>query len=99
MKRGSIWLVLGALVAVTGLLATTAAVAGTSQTPRRGGTAIFGADQEPGTLNVFVVGGDHLWASAAHYHTMMGWYVVTPRGTYRPELASKVTFTRRPMTV
>jgi peptide/nickel transport system substrate-binding protein len=91
--------VLGALVASIGLLATTAAVAGTSQTPRRGGTAIFGADQEPGTLNVFVVGGDHLWASAAHYHTMMGWYVVTPKGIYRPELASKVTFTRRPMTV
>lgn len=99
MKRGSIWLVLGALVASIGLLATTAAVAGTEQTPRRGGTAIFGADQEPGTLNVFVVGGDHLWAQAAHYHTMMGSFIITPQGTYKNELASKVTFTRRPMTV
>jgi peptide/nickel transport system substrate-binding protein len=99
MKRGSIWLVLGALVAVTSLLATTAAVAGTSQTPRRGGTVVFGADQEPGTLNVFVVGGDHLWASNAHYPTMAGTYTVTPKGTYRNDLVRKVVFTRRPFRV
>ena len=99
MKRGSIWLVLGALVASISLLATTAAVAGNSQTPRRGGTVIFGADQEPGTLNTFVVGGDHLWASNAHYPTMAGTFIVTPRGTYRNDLASRVTFTRRPFRV
>jgi peptide/nickel transport system substrate-binding protein len=99
MKRGSIWLVLGALVASISLLATTAAVAGNSQTPRRGGTVIFGADQEPGTLNVFVVGGDHLWASNAHYPTMAGTFIVTPKGTYRNDLASRVTFTRRPFSV
>ena len=99
MKRGSIWLVLGALVASISLLATTAAVAGTSQTPRRGGTVVFGADQEPGTLNVFVVGGDHLWASNAHYPTMAGTYVVTPKGTYRNDLVSRVIFTRRPFSV
>ena len=45
MKRGSIWLVLGALVASISLLATTAAVAGTEQTPRRGGTVVFGKAQ------------------------------------------------------
>lgn len=99
MKRGSIWLVLGALVASISLLATTAAVAGTSQTPRRGGTVVFGADQEPGTLNVFVVGGDHLWASNAHYPTMAGTFIVTPKGTYRNDLASRVTFKRRPFSV
>ena len=99
MKRGSIWLVLGALVASISLLATTAAVAGTEQTPRRGGTVVFGADQEPGTLNVFVVGGDHLWASNAHYPVMAGTFTVTPKGIYRNDLASRVQFTRRPFSV
>jgi peptide/nickel transport system substrate-binding protein len=91
--------VLGALVASISLLATTAAVAGNSQTPRRGGTVVFGADQEPGTLNIWVVGGDHLWASAAHYHTNMGSFVVTPKGIYRPELVTSTKFTKSPMTV
>jgi peptide/nickel transport system substrate-binding protein len=99
MKRSTLWLVLGTVVAGAGLLATTAAVAGTSQTPRRGGTVVFGADQEPGTLNVFVVGGDHLWAANAHFPTMAGTFVVTPKGTYRNDLVSSVKFTRRPMTV
>jgi peptide/nickel transport system substrate-binding protein len=97
MKRATLWLVFGTVV--IGLLASTAAVAGSSQTPRRGGTVVFGADQEPGTLNVFVVGGDHLWASNAHFPTMAGTFVVTPRGTYRNDLVSSVKFTRRPFTV
>jgi peptide/nickel transport system substrate-binding protein len=97
MKRGSIWLVVGALIALTGLLASTAAVAGTNV--RRGGTVIFGADQEPGTLNGFVVGGDHLWTSNARYPTYAGSFIVTPKGTYKNDLVSSVKFTRKPFTV
>jgi peptide/nickel transport system substrate-binding protein len=67
--------------------------------PRYGGTVLFGADQEPGTLNVFVVGGDHLWAAAAHFPVMAGTFTITPRFQYRNDLVSKVTFTRKPFAV
>jgi peptide/nickel transport system substrate-binding protein len=97
MKRGSIWLALGAIIALVSLLATTSAMA--SSEVRRGGTVVFGADQEPGTLNVFIVGGDHLWASNAHYPTMAGSFIVTRQGTYRNDLVSRVKFTRRPFSV
>jgi peptide/nickel transport system substrate-binding protein len=97
MKRGSIWLALGALIACVSLLATTSAMA--SSDVRRGGTVVFGADQEPGTLNSFIVGGDHLWTSNAHYPTMAGTYQVTRQGTYKNDLVSNVKFTRRPFSV
>jgi peptide/nickel transport system substrate-binding protein len=97
MKRGSIWLALGAIIALVSLLATTSAMA--SSDVRRGGTVVFGADQEPGTLNVFIVGGDHLWASNAHYPTMAGTFTVTRQGTYRNDLVTRVKFTRRPFSV
>jgi peptide/nickel transport system substrate-binding protein len=97
MRRGSIWLALGALIALVSLLASTSAMA--SSEVRRGGTVVFGADQEPGTLNVFIVGGDHLWASNAHYPTMAGTFTVTPKGTYKNDLVTRVKFTRRPFSV
>jgi peptide/nickel transport system substrate-binding protein len=97
MKRGSIWLALGAFIALVSLLATTSAMA--SSDVRRGGTVVFGADQEPGTLNTFIVGGDHLWASNAHYPTMAGTFTVTRQGTYRNDLVTRVKFTRRPFSV
>jgi peptide/nickel transport system substrate-binding protein len=98
MHRRSLWVLVAALAAGVSLL-TSSALASSEQTPRRGGTVVFGADQEPGTLNVFVVGGDHLWASNAHYPTMSGTYIVTPKGTYRNDLVRRVDFTRRPFTV
>jgi peptide/nickel transport system substrate-binding protein len=98
MKRDSILgLGAGLLVAAVGLFASTAAVA--SSDVRRGGTVVFGADQEPGTLNSFIVGGDHLWTYNAHLPVMSGTYIVTRQGTYKNDLVSKVTFTRRPFTV
>jgi peptide/nickel transport system substrate-binding protein len=97
MKRGPIWLALGAFIALVSLLASTSAMA--SSEVRRGGTVVFGADQEPGTLNPFIVGGDHLWTSNAHYPTMAGTFTVTRQGTYRNDLVSRVKFTRRPFSV
>ena len=76
------------------LLASTSAMA--SSDVRRGGTVVFGADQEPGTLNTFIVGGDHLWASNAHTPTMAGTFIVTPQGTYKNDLVSRVKSTPRP---
>ena len=99
MHRRSLWVLVGALVAGLSLLASSALASSESSQVRRGGTVIFGADQEPGTLNGFVVGGDHLWTSNAHYPTMAGTYIVTPKGTYRNDLVRRVKFTRRPFTV
>jgi peptide/nickel transport system substrate-binding protein len=89
----------GALVAGLSLLASSALASSDSSQVRRGGTVVFGADQEPGTLNNFVVGGDHLWSQNAHWPVMAGTYIVTPKGTYRNDLVRRVKFTRRPFTV
>jgi peptide/nickel transport system substrate-binding protein len=97
MKRGPIWLALGASIALVSLLASTSAMA--SSEVRRGGTVIFGADQEPLHLNTLIVGGDHLWTQNAHWPTMALSLKVTPRGTYANDLVSRVAFTRRPFTV
>lgn len=83
----------------SGTVAAAADPASTTARPRRGGTAIFGADQEPRHLNDFVEGGDHLWAAAAHYPTMAGSFTITPRFQYKPDLVSRMTFTRRPFSV
>ena len=97
MTRTRIWLVFAALVASISLLASASAMA--SSDVRRGGTVVFGADQEPLHLNSFILAGDHLWTSNAHYPTMAGTYIITPRGTYKNDLVSKVKFTRRPFSV
>jgi peptide/nickel transport system substrate-binding protein len=97
MTRARIWLVLAALVASISLLASASAMAGSDV--RRGGTVIFGADQEPLHLNSFILAGDHLWTSNAHYPTMAGTFIITPRGTYKNDLVSRVKFTRRPFSV
>ena len=46
-----------------------------------------------------ILAGDHLWTSNAHYPTMAGTYLITPRGTYKNDLVSRVKFTRRPFSV
>jgi peptide/nickel transport system substrate-binding protein len=97
MTRGRIWLVLASVVAGTSLLASASAMA--SSDVRRGGTVVFGADQEPLHLNSFILAGDHLWTSNAHYPTMAGTFIVTPKGTYKNDLVSRVKFTRRPFSV
>jgi peptide/nickel transport system substrate-binding protein len=95
MRKRALWLV-GGLIAGVSLVAS-GATAGTSPSaakvkPRVGGSVIFGADQEPRHLNDFVEGGDHLWAAAAHYPTMSGVYTITPKFTYKADIASSATF-------
>jgi peptide/nickel transport system substrate-binding protein len=68
MRKPKFWLVLGVITAVMGLTASSA-IAGVDaaaepQSPAAtGGTVIFGADQEPRTLNTFTVEGNALWGS------------------------------------
>ena len=67
MRKRKFWLVLGATCAAMGLTASTAIAAtdatGPQATAAAGGTLIFGADQEPRTLNTFTVEGNALWGS------------------------------------
>jgi len=67
MRKRKFWLVLGATCAAMGLTASTAIAAadatGPQATAAAGGTVIFGADQEPRTLNTFTVEGNALWGS------------------------------------
>jgi peptide/nickel transport system substrate-binding protein len=97
--RRLLLLVAGAATLASVLVGGGGATTSVTPAPRYGGTVLFGADQEPLTLNVFVVGGDHLWAAAAHYPTMAGTFTITPRFQYRNDLVSKVVFTKKPFTV
>jgi ABC-type transport system substrate-binding protein len=66
MRKRTFWLLLGALAAVTSLTASNAFAAVDARpqaAAAAGGTVIFGADQEPRTLNTFTVEGNALWGS------------------------------------
>ncbi|MGH2472325.1 MAG: ABC transporter substrate-binding protein, partial [Candidatus Limnocylindria bacterium] len=66
MRRRTFWLVLGALCVVTSLAASSAFAAVDAKPQAKaaaGGTVVFGADQEPRTLNTFTVEGNALWGS------------------------------------
>jgi peptide/nickel transport system substrate-binding protein len=78
MGKRKFWLVLGVICAVMGLSASTA-FAATDAAGKKplspaatGGTVIFGADQEPRTLNTFTVEGNAAWGS----------YVLAPAVTW-----------------
>ena len=66
MRKRTFWLVLGALCATTSLAASSAFAAVDAKPQAKvaaGGTVVFGADQEPRTLNIFTVEGNALWGS------------------------------------
>jgi peptide/nickel transport system substrate-binding protein len=65
MRRRTFWLALGALCVMTSLATSSAfaAVEAPQGKAATGGTVIFGADQEPRTLNTFTVEGNALWGS------------------------------------
>ena len=66
MRKRTFWLVLGALAPSTSLTASSAFAAVDARPQAKaaaGGTVIFGADQEPRTLNTFTVEGNAAWGS------------------------------------
>ena len=65
MRRRFYWLVLGVLLAGLSLAATGSAA---SQKPAANGTVIFGADQEPGILNVDIIGEADVGAATLFRH-------------------------------
>jgi peptide/nickel transport system substrate-binding protein len=86
MGKRKFWLVLGVVGAVMGLTASSAIAAPDAQPlspAATGGTVIFGADQEPRTLNTFTVEGNAAWGS----------YVLAPVVTWATKYNNKGVLT------
>ena len=86
------------IIAVLALAAIAASpAAGTpAQTPKRGGTVVFGPIAEPGCLNPLVascVSPTFFWTLEKVFAPP---FALAPDFTPRPELVSRVTFTRKP---
>jgi peptide/nickel transport system substrate-binding protein len=89
---------LAAAVAVA-LLAASGAGGAHAQTPKRGGTLVIGTREfrEPSCLNAFVATCGVGLATRDLVRTVIpGAYEVTPDATFRPNLVSHVTLTKKP---
>jgi len=105
MRQRSLWL----FAALVGLLSLAVAGAGgvassaqaaEQQRPVRGGTLIFGAEQEPSdSLNVNLGCCNLAWASWIGNPVFQGAHQVQPNFTYKPNIISGAKITRRPFTV
>jgi peptide/nickel transport system substrate-binding protein len=68
MRRRSLWALIGGLVAVIALTGSTGTALGSPE-QRVGGTVVFGQDQEPRTLNTWIVEGN-LFATTEVYTSL-----------------------------
>lgn len=78
-------------MAVVGLVAMVFAAggsAGTSQTPKRGGTVVFGAEQEPPCMNTILAGCNNTWTSWTAFTSLRGLYIQKPDFTLVPDIAA-----------
>lgn len=100
MKQRRLWLFVGAVVLALSLVAVTSAAgpAGAPK-PRKGGTVVFGADQEPGFLNVFLVGGNHFWGSQIVSPILAPAFKVHPDFVFRPYVITRTKVTNRPFSI
>jgi peptide/nickel transport system substrate-binding protein len=96
MHRRRAWLLVGAILAALAIVATGSA---SSASKAASGTVVFGADQEPGILNTNIIGGDVFWGGQVVSPVLATTYRVYPDFTFRPELISKATVTRKPFSV
>jgi peptide/nickel transport system substrate-binding protein len=102
MRRRTFWLTLGALCVLTSLSASSAfAAVDSPQAPvAAGGTVIFGADQEPRTLNTFTVEGNALWGSLVLQPVMTFATKYNHKGTLIFDLMESATLnSEKPMRV
>ncbi len=78
-------------LAVVGLVAMVFAAggsAGTSQTPKRGGTVVFGAEQEPPCMNTILAGCNNTWTTWTAFTSLRGLYIQKPDFTIVPDIAA-----------
>jgi peptide/nickel transport system substrate-binding protein len=79
-----------AALAVVGLVAMVFAAggsAGTSQTPKRGGTVVFAAEQEPPCMNGALAGCNNTWTSWTVGTSLRGMYIQKPNFAFVPDMA------------
>lgn len=91
-------------MAVVGLVAMVFAAggsAGTSQTPKRGGTVVFGAEQEPPCMNTILAGCNNTWTSWTAFTSLRGLYIQKPDFTLVPDIAAgpAKVISKRPFTL
>jgi ABC-type transport system substrate-binding protein len=97
MHRRSLKLVLGVLVAATGL-AIAGAAGGVSQ-KASAGSVVFGAEQEPPCLNGFLAGCNNTWTSWTAGTALASPYLVYPDFSLRPYMGSAKVLKKRPFTL
>ena len=107
MRRSKFLLVLGAACAVMGITAS-GAFAGVDAAAKKplgvkapsGGTVILGADQEPRTLNTFILEGNMYWGSVVTNPVLEGMYTFDNKGQQVLKAAESITLRNRsPLTV
>jgi ABC-type transport system substrate-binding protein len=96
MQRRRAWLLVGVILAA---LAVVTSGSASPSSKAASGTVVFGADQEPGILNTNIIGGDVFWGGQVVSPVLATTYRVFPDFTFRPELISKATVTRKPFSV
>lgn len=99
MRQRLTLLVLGSLVAVLSLAGLGSAAQKSAAKIPNGGTVIFGADQEPGQLNTFLIGGNAFWGSEIVSPTTVPSFRVHPNFAFVPELVSKATIKNNPFRI
>jgi len=102
MARRIFWL-FGLAALVGSLVLSSVAAAGPQgqQAPRRGGTLIFGAEQEPSdSLNGVLACCNLAWATwTVGNFALRGAFQIQPNYTYKPYLITRATITKRPFSV
>jgi peptide/nickel transport system substrate-binding protein len=96
MHRRRAWLIVGTILSALALVASGSASSGSKAAS---GTVVFGADQEPGILNTNIIGGDVFWGGQVVSPVLATTYRVYPDFSFRPELVSKATITKKPFSV
>jgi peptide/nickel transport system substrate-binding protein len=98
MHLRKLWLLAGVVLTAFALVGVGTGSA--SQTSAQAkGTVVFGADQEPGILNTWIIGGDLFWGGQAVNPTVSVSYRIFPDFTFHPEVITKATITKNPFTV
>ena len=95
MHRRTLGLIIGSIAALS-LVGVGVAGASSQAKPRSGGQVIFGADQEPNSLNP--VTEDHFWASMINSMSLVGSHVLTPALEFKPLMISRpVVVQKKPL--
>jgi peptide/nickel transport system substrate-binding protein len=96
MHLRKLWLLAGVVLVAFTLVSTGSASQNSAQSK---GTVVFGADQEPGILNTFIIGGDLFWGAEAVSPVFATTFRVQPNFSFKPDVISKATITKSPFSV